>query len=83
VERRGYAIEFRINAEDPNTFLPSPGRVDRLFLPGGLGIRVDTHIYCGYKIPPFYDSLIAKLVVWGKSREEAINRARRAWRSLS
>jgi acetyl-coenzyme A carboxylase carboxyl transferase subunit alpha len=78
VEKRGYAIEFRINAEDPNTFLPSPGRVDRLFLPGGLGIRVDTHIYCGYRIPPFYDSLIAKLIVWGKSREEAIDRAKRA-----
>ncbi len=78
VERRGYAIEFRINAEDPNTFLPSPGSIDKLFLPGGMGVRVDTHIYCGYKIPPFYDSLIAKLIVWGKSREEAINRAKRA-----
>ncbi|WP_333784639.1 acetyl-CoA carboxylase biotin carboxylase subunit [Thermocrinis sp.] len=78
VERQGYAIELRINAEDPNTFLPSPGRIDKLFLPGGPGVRVDTHIYCGYKIPPFYDSLIAKLIVWGATREEAINRAKRA-----
>ncbi|WP_448587900.1 acetyl-CoA carboxylase biotin carboxylase subunit [Thermocrinis sp.] len=78
VERRGYAIEFRINAEDPYIFLPSPGKIEKLFLPGGLGIRIDTHIYCGYRIPPFYDSLIAKLVVWGKNREEAIERAKRA-----
>jgi len=78
VERRGYAIEFRINAEDPYTFLPSPGRVEKLFLPGGPGVRVDTHIYCGYKIPPFYDSLIAKLIVHGKDREEAIERGKRA-----
>ena len=78
LEKQGYAIEFRINAEDPNTFLPFPGRIDKLFLPGGPGVRVDTHIYCGYKIPPFYDSLIAKLIVWGATREEAINRAKRA-----
>ncbi len=78
VERRGYAIEFRINAEDPNTFLPSPGKVEELFIPGGPGVRVDTHLYCGYKIPPFYDSLIAKLIVWGKDRTEAIERAKRA-----
>jgi len=78
VERRGYAIEFRINAEDPNTFLPSPGKVEQLFIPGGPGVRVDTHLYCGYKIPPFYDSLIAKLIVWGKDRTEAIERAKRA-----
>jgi len=78
VERRGYAIEFRINAEDPYTFLPSPGKVEKLFLPGGVGVRVDTHLYCGYRIPPFYDSLIAKLIVHGKDREEAIERGKRA-----
>jgi Acetyl/propionyl-CoA carboxylase, alpha subunit len=79
LEKQGYAIEFRINAEDPNTFLPFPGRIDKLFLPGGPGVRVDTHIYCGYKIPPFYDSLIAKLIVWGATREEAINRAKKGF----
>ncbi len=78
VKFNGYAIEFRINAEDPNTFMPSPGRIEELYLPGGIGVRVDTHIYCGYKIPPYYDSLIAKLVIWGENRNNAINRARRA-----
>ncbi|MCS7195966.1 MAG: acetyl-CoA carboxylase biotin carboxylase subunit [Aquificaceae bacterium] len=77
-QRRGYAIECRINAEDPNTFLPSPGKVEELYLPGGYGVRVDTHLYCGYTVPPFYDSLIAKLVCWGLTREEAIARALRA-----
>ncbi len=75
---RGYAIEFRINAEDSNTFLPSPGKVEGLYLPGGYGVRVDTHLYCGYSIPPFYDSLIAKLICWGQTREEAIKRSMRA-----
>lgn len=74
----GHAIEFRINAEDPETFTPSPGTITKLFLPGGYGVRVDTHIYQGYTIPPFYDSLIAKLIVWGKTREEAIERGKRA-----
>ncbi len=78
VERNGYAIEFRINAEDSDTFAPSPGLVEELFLPGGMGVRVDTHIYQGYKVPPNYDSLLAKLVVWGRDREEAINRGLRA-----
>ncbi len=76
--REGFAIEFRINAEDPDTFLPSPGKVERLILPGGIGVRVDTHIYEGYNVPPFYDSLLAKLVVWGETREEAIVRGLRA-----
>ncbi|MCX8164510.1 MAG: acetyl-CoA carboxylase biotin carboxylase subunit [Aquificaceae bacterium] len=76
--RRGYAIELRINAEDPKTFLPSPGRVEELYLPGGFGVRVDTHIYCGYSVPPFYDSLLAKLICWGHTREEAVKRAIRA-----
>jgi len=79
---RGHAIEFRINAEDPETFAPSPGRIRELALPGGPGIRVDTHIYAGYEIPPYYDSLIAKLLAWGRDRDEAISRGRRALRML-
>ncbi len=75
---RGHAIEFRINAEDPSTFAPSPGRIATLHPPGGLGVRVDTAAYQGYLIPPHYDSLIAKLVVWGRDRDEAIGRGRRA-----
>jgi len=75
---RGHAIEFRINAEDPVTFAPSPGTVTTLHLPGGPGVRVDTAAYAGWKIPPYYDSLIAKLVVHGRDREEAIMRGRRA-----
>jgi acetyl-CoA carboxylase biotin carboxylase subunit len=75
---RGHAIEFRINAEDPVTFKPSPGRIAVFHPPGGLGVRVDTAAYQGYLIPPHYDSLIAKLIVWGRDREEAIGRGRRA-----
>jgi len=75
---RGHAIEFRINAEDPVTFQPSPGRIAVFHPPGGLGVRVDTAAYQGYLIPPYYDSLIAKLIVWGRDREEAIGRGRRA-----
>jgi len=75
----GAAIEFRINAEDPDAdFMPSPGEISGLELPGGPGVRVDTAVYNGYAIPPFYDSLIAKLIVWGADREEAIARGRRA-----
>ena len=74
----GHAIEFRINAEDPNTFAPSPGRISHLVLPGGPGVRVDTHLYAGYTIPSTYDSLMAKLLVWGEDRSEAIVRGRRA-----
>ncbi len=79
---RGHAIEFRINAEDPQTFAPSPGRVTSLVLPGGPGVRVDTHLYAGYSIPPYYDSLVAKLIVHGRDRDEAIARGRRALTSL-
>jgi len=75
---RGHAIEFRINAEDPVTFKPSPGRITTFHPPGGLGVRVDTAAYQGYLIPPYYDSLIAKLVVSGRNRDEAIARGRRA-----
>jgi len=80
IRPQGHAFEFRINAEDPETFTPSPGRIEHLVLPGGPGVRVDTHIYGGYTIPPYYDSLIAKLIVTGRDRAEAIVRARRALR---
>jgi acetyl-CoA carboxylase, biotin carboxylase subunit len=77
----GHAIEFRINAEDPEKdFMPSPGEISFLDVPGGPGVRVDSAIYQGYKVPPFYDSLVGKLIVWALSREEAIKRARRALR---
>ncbi len=82
VRPEGHAIEFRINAENPKTFAPSPGRIDFLAIPGGPGVRVDTHIYSGYTVPPFYDSLIAKLLVHGSDREEALTRGRRALEML-
>src|SRR5215472_3879565 len=75
---RGHAIEFRVNAEDPVTFAPSPGRITTFHPPGGLGVRLDTAAYQGYFVPPHYDSLIAKLIVWGRDRDEAISRGRRA-----
>ncbi|MCM8762712.1 MAG: acetyl-CoA carboxylase biotin carboxylase subunit [Candidatus Omnitrophica bacterium] len=76
---KGHAIECRINAEDPlNNFMPSPGKITKLILPGGPGIRIDTHIYEGYTIPPFYDSLIVKLIAYGINRAEAIERMQRA-----
>ncbi len=74
----GHAIEFRINAEDPETFAPSPGTITELAFPVGPGVRLETHIYRGYRVPPFYDSLLAKLIVYGRTREEAVRRARRA-----
>ncbi|MDQ1081313.1 acetyl-CoA carboxylase biotin carboxylase subunit [Pseudoroseomonas cervicalis] len=74
----GHAIECRITAEDPETFAPSPGRVNTFHAPGGLGVRVDSALYSGYSVPPHYDSLVAKLVVHGKTRAEAIGRMRRA-----
>lgn len=79
IKTNGHAIEFRINAEDwEHNFRPCPGLV-RLFLPpGGIGIRVDTHLYPGYKVPPTYDSMLAKLIVWGRDRKEAIERSHRA-----
>ena len=77
----GHAMEFRVNAEDPdNDFMPSPGEVSYLEVPGGPGVRVDSAMYAGYTIPPFYDSMVGKLVVWALTRDEAINRARRALR---
>jgi acetyl-CoA carboxylase biotin carboxylase subunit len=81
---RGHAIEFRVNAEDPlNNFWPSPGKITALTLPGGPGVRIDTHVFVGYTVPPSYDSLIAKLIVWGATREEAIARGRRALDELA
>jgi acetyl-CoA carboxylase biotin carboxylase subunit len=74
----GHAIEFRINAEDPVTFAPSPGEITELAFPVGPGVRIDTHIYRGYVVPPYYDSLIAKLIVHGAGRQQAIARARGA-----
>lgn len=78
VKLRGHAIECRINAEDPETFAPSPGHIDFNHPPGGLGVRVDSAVYTGYKIPPHYDSLVAKLIVHGDDRAKAMARARRA-----
>ena len=76
---RGHAIEFRINAEDPErNFAPSPGTITTFHPPGGPGVRLDTHVYQGYRVPPFYDSLLAKLIVSGNTREEALLRARNA-----
>lgn len=75
---RGHAIEVRINAEDPDTFMPSPGKITQFHAPGGLGVRFDSAIYGGYSIPPYYDSMIGKLIVHGRTREEAIRRMRRA-----
>jgi acetyl-CoA carboxylase biotin carboxylase subunit len=78
IRPRGHAIELRINAEDPVTFAPSPGRITALNLPGGLGVRVDTHIYTNYVVPPHYDSLLAKLIVRAENRPAALARLRRA-----
>ncbi len=76
---RGHSIEARINAEDPeNNFSPSPGKIELLHKPGGFGVRVDSHVYQGYVIPPYYDSMVAKLISWGNSRSEAIERMKRA-----
>ena len=79
VQFKGHAIECRINAEDPfNEFCPSPGRVEMYFQPGGRGVRVDTHTYAGYTIPPTYDSMIGKLITYGKDRREAMDKMSRA-----
>ncbi|TDJ44292.1 MAG: acetyl-CoA carboxylase biotin carboxylase subunit [Gammaproteobacteria bacterium] len=78
IQLRGHAIECRINAEDPKTFMPSPGRVDTWHPPGGPGIRVDSHLYSGYTVPPFYDSMIGKIIAWGDTRESAIARMQNA-----
>ncbi len=79
IHYNGHAIECRINAENPDkNFMPSPGMIDGYVAPGGPGVRVDSHVYSGYSIPPHYDSLVSKLIAWGKDREEAIARMQRA-----
>jgi acetyl-CoA carboxylase, biotin carboxylase subunit len=84
VSSRGHAIECRINAEDPrNNFMPSPGRIESMQLPGGPGVRIDSHIFPGYFVPPFYDSMLAKLVCWAETRDLAIQRSLAALNELS
>ena len=78
IKFRGHAIECRITAENPNTFLPCPGRITQWMVPGGRNVRVDSHIYTGYVVPPYYDSMIGKLIVWGRDRNKAINIMKRA-----
>ena len=78
VQFRGHSIECRINAEDPKTFAPSPGLVKQFHAPGGMNVRVDSGLYAGYRIPPYYDSMIAKLIVYGTTRQGAMRRLRRA-----
>ncbi|MGB5794018.1 acetyl-CoA carboxylase biotin carboxylase subunit [Poseidonibacter sp.] len=78
IKFRGHAIEVRITAEDPNSFLPSPGKVTQWMVPGGRNVRVDSHLYAGYVVPPYYDSMVGKLIVWGRDRNKAINIMKRA-----
>ena len=78
IKFRGHAIECRITAEDPNSFLPSPGKVTQWMVPGGRNVRVDSHVYTNYIVPPYYDSMIGKLIVWGRDRNKAINIMKRA-----
>ena len=78
VKLLGHAIECRVTAENPDTFQPSPGRVNEYHPPGGLGVRVDSALYSGYVVPPYYDSMVAKLIVHGATRNEALMRLRRA-----
>jgi acetyl-CoA carboxylase biotin carboxylase subunit len=81
IKLRGAAIECRINAEDPSKgFQPCPGLIKGLFVPGGMGVRFDSHVQAGYVVPPFYDSMIAKISVWGRDRKEAIQRGKAALR---
>lgn len=82
VKLKGHAIECRINAEDPKTFIPSPGKIVRLHVPGGPGIRWDSHIYDDYVVPPYYDSMIGKLIAYNDNRELAIARMRHALHEL-
>ncbi|HVL30178.1 MAG TPA: acetyl-CoA carboxylase biotin carboxylase subunit, partial [Sphingomicrobium sp.] len=78
IQLHGHAIECRINAEDPQTFAPSPGLVKNFVAPGGMHVRVDSGLYAGYRVPPYYDSMIAKLIVYGRTREGCILRLKRA-----
>jgi acetyl-CoA carboxylase biotin carboxylase subunit len=84
IQFRGHAIECRINAEDPDhNFRPNPGRINGYLAPGGMGVRMDSHVYTDYEIPPYYDSLIGKLIVWGPDRPTAIRRMKRALRECA
>ena len=84
IEFRGHSIECRINAEDPKqNFRPHPGKISAYLPPGGPGVRIDSHVYTDYEIPPYYDSLIGKLIVWGGDRPTAIKRMRRALRECA
>lgn len=79
IKIKGHAIEFRINAEDPfDKFRPSPGTLEEFIVPGGIGVRTDTHCYSGYIVPPYYDSLVGKLIIFGENRQQTISRAKRA-----
>ena len=82
IEIKGHAIECRINAEDPKTFMPSPGKITRFHAPGGFGIRWESHIYAGYTVPPYYDSMIGKLIAFGETRDVAIARMKNALAEL-
>jgi pyruvate carboxylase subunit A len=83
IGRRGYAIQFRVNAEDPkNNFLPSFGRISRYYAPGGPGVRTDGAIYTGYTVPPHYDSMLAKVIVWALNWDDVVNRSHRALRDM-
>jgi len=75
---RGHSFECRINAEDPETFLPQPGTINAYHAPGGNGVRVDSHIYNGYRVPPNYDSMIGKIITYGRDRNSALSRMRNA-----
>ena len=76
IQLRGHAIECRLNAEDPYSFVPSPGKIKTFHMPGGPGVRIDTHAYAGYTVPPHYDSMIGKLITYGETRDQAIARMR-------
>jgi acetyl-CoA carboxylase biotin carboxylase subunit len=78
IKIKGHAFECRINAEDPKTFMPCPGLINHYHAPGGLGVRVDSHLYSGYTVPPHYDSMIAKIITWGDNRDIALSRMRNA-----
>ncbi|PHQ82344.1 MAG: acetyl-CoA carboxylase biotin carboxylase subunit [Coxiella sp. (in: Bacteria)] len=78
IKIKGHAIECRVNAEDPKTFMPCPGTIEQFHAPGGFGVRVDSHIYNGYRVPPYYDSMIGKIIAYGSTREEALNKMNNA-----
>ena len=82
VKIKGHAIECRMNAEDPKTFMPSPGDIKLWHMPGGPGIRIDSHIYSGYRVPPYYDSMIGKIIAFGNNRKSAMTRMENALKEI-